>query len=209
MAAPPALQQVAQRFAATTQGIVGFRLHRVLEVRAGFSSRHEDVLVDGVYRDGTIVRVRILTYTIDGKPAGDADRATMIQAYQAPKPGQLFHVPFDARYVAEYQYVQSGPRTIAFSSTIQDGSHGDGTFTYDAAGDVLSYTYQPNALPPHATSGTIVDRRAEVLPNDWRITYETQQYKGSYGPFPGRANEEVDFYGFRRFTDLQSAIGAL
>jgi len=118
----------------------------------------------------------ILTYTIDGKPAGDADRATMIQAYQAPN-RTVIHVPFDARYVAEYQYVQSGPRTIAFSSTIQDAVTARDV-TYDAAGDVLSYTYQPNALagtPLPARSSIAAPKCAERLAHHVRDA----TYKGS------------------------------
>ena len=208
-AAPPALWQVAQRFAAGTRGIVSFRLHRVLDVGAGFSHRHEDLSLRAVAVNGTIVRVRIDTYTIDGKPASADDIAHMLAAYQTPQPGQRFHPPFDPRYVWEYRFAARPPQSMLFTSTIHDPAHGNGSFTYDGAYDVTSYAYQPNALPPHASSGTIVDRRAQVLPGYWAVTHETQDYKGSYGPFPGRAHEDVDFSGYRRFADVQSAYGSL
>lgn len=208
-AAPPALEQVAQRFTATTRGVVSYRLHRVLDVRAGFLHRHEDLSMHVVAVDGTTVRVRIDAYTIDGKPASASDSQDMTQAYEAPQAGQGFRVPFDPRYQSEYQFAAAAPETIDFTSTIRDAAHGDGSFTYNASFDVVSYTYAPNALPPHAGSGLIADTRAEVLPDYWALTHETQDYKGSYGPFSGQAHEEVEFSDYRRFADLQSALVAL
>ena len=208
-AAPPALEQVAQRFTATTRGVVGYQLHRVLDVRAGFSGRHEDLSMHVVSVDGTIVRVRVERYTIDGKPASASDSQSMAQAYEAPQAGQRFRVPFDPHYAAEYQFTAAALGTVAFSSTIRDAAHGNGSFTFDTDYDVVSYAYQPNVLPPHASSGTIADTRAEVLPGYWGLTHETQDYKGSYGPFAGRAHEDVDFSDYRRFADVQSALATL
>jgi hypothetical protein len=206
---PPALVQVAERFSQGTRGIVAFRLHRVLDVHAGFSRRHEDLVLNGVYQDGTIVKVRVVSYTIDGKPASAAEQAAMAQAYQSPRPDETFAPPFDARFVAEYSCRQDAPGTIAFASGARNAAHGSGTFAYDAEANVVSYTYRPNALPPHASAGTIMDTRAEVLPHYWAVTQETQQYKGSYGPFSGTGTERVEYSDFRRFADLQSAASAL
>jgi hypothetical protein len=208
-AVPPAVAQVAQRFAASTRGIVSFRLHRVLDVGAGFSHRHEDLTLLAVAVNGTVMRVRIESYTIDGNPASASDTANMVQAYQAPKPGQVFALPFDARHVSEYRYAASAPQTVTFTSTIHNGAHGNGTFAYDGDYHVAWYTYRPNVLPPHATWGSILDRCAQVLPDYWGVTRETQDYKGRFGPFSGQALETVDFSGYRRFPDLQSALDAL
>ncbi len=207
--APPDLTRVAQRFAETSRGFVGFHLHRTLDVHAGFSSRHEDLVLDGIYVDGVIVKVRIASYTIDGKAAGAPAEATLKAAYEHPNPGDVFNVPFDSPYAEGYQYSSAGPQKLAFTSKVHDGAHGNGTFTYDAAGDVLSYTYQPNVLPPHATSGEITDRRAEVLPGYWAVTQESHEYGGSYGPFRGAGNVEIEYSGFRRFADLQSVLRSL
>ncbi|HEX4014703.1 MAG TPA: hypothetical protein VHX17_12575 [Candidatus Cybelea sp.] len=186
-----------------------FRLRRVLDVHAGFSKRHEDLVLDGVYEDGAVVKVRVIAYTIDGRTADAQQQAEMAQAYENPKPGDTFAIPFDSRNAAAYSFVQQGPATIAFSSTLHDAAHGSGTFTYDQTNSVVGYTYQPNVLPPHASWGEITDRRAQVLPGYWAVTAETQNYKGSYGPFAGAATEEVDYSGFRRFASRQSAIDAL
>ncbi|HZY97322.1 MAG TPA: hypothetical protein VFE35_09480 [Candidatus Cybelea sp.] len=207
--APPALTLVAQRYAETNRGVVTFRLHRIFDVHAGFSSRHEDLVLTGVYADGAIAKVRVVSYTIDGKPAGAAAQAALEQAYEHPSLTDAFDLPFDPRYFSAYQYQSAGPQKIAFTSSVRDAAHGNGTVSYDADGNVVSYTYQPNALPPHASFGEVTDRRSEVLPGYWAVIQETQQYKGSYGPFPGAGTVQITFSDFRRFPDLQSALRAI
>ncbi len=207
--APPGLSMVAQRFADTSRGIVSFHLHRVFDVHAGFSKRHEDLVMDGVYHDGQVVKVHISSYTIDGKDADAATVTTLVQSYEHPGPFALFNLPFDPRYVAAYQYQNAGPQKIAFTSSLRDAAHGSGSFSFDANGNVVSYTYQPNVLPPHASYGEVTDKRSEALPGYWAVVEETQQYKGTYGPFPGWGTVEITFSGFHRFTDLQSALRSL
>jgi len=207
--APPELTLVAQRFAETNRGIVSFHLHWTMDVHAGFSGRREDRLIDGIYEDGTIVKVRVSSYTIDGKPAGDAADAALEQGYEHPNPGDVFNAPFDPRYLSAYQYQSNGPQKIAFTSNLRDAAHGNGSMSCDVADNVVDYTYQPNALPPHASSAEVTDRRSEVLPGYWAVTQEIQQYKGSYGPFPGTGTVQSTFSDFRRFADLQSALRAI
>ncbi len=207
--APPALTVVAQKFAETNRGIVSFHLHRVFDVHAGFSKRHEELDMDGIYSDGAIVKVHVSSYTIDGKTADAATQATLVQSYEHPAPGAVFNAPFDPRYVTAYQYQSAGPQKIGFTSAVRDAAHGNGSFSFDPSGNVLSCTYQPNALPPHASFGEVTDRRSEALPGYWAVVEETQQYKGSYGPFPGAGTVEITFSDFRRFSDLQSALRSL
>jgi hypothetical protein len=207
--APPALMQVAQQFAQTSRGVVAFRLRRTLDVHGGFSSRHEDLIMNAVYDDGTIVKVRVASYTINGTAAGAADTASVEQSWDHPKAGDVFAPPFDVRNFGAYQYQSGGTSTVDFTSSVRDAGHGSGSFTYDVQGDVLSCTYQPNALPPHARWGEITDRREEVLPGYWAITQETQEYRGMYGPFPAAGTVEFTFSDFRRFADLASALSAL
>ncbi|MBV8197670.1 MAG: hypothetical protein JO263_06025 [Candidatus Eremiobacteraeota bacterium] len=165
--------------------------------------------MEGVYQDGAVAKVRIVTYTIDGKPASASDQAAVQDAWEHPKPSDGFRPPFDPRYLDAYQYQVVQPQKVSFTSSIADAAHGNGTFTYDANNDVLDMTYRPNALPPYANFAEITDRRAEVLPGYWAVTQETQQYKGSYGPFPGAGRVEMTYSNFRRFDDLQSALQAI
>jgi len=55
----------------------------------------------------------------------------------------------------------------------------------------------------------MTDRRAQVLPGYWAVTRETQEYRGSYGPFPAAGTIEVTFSDFRRSSDVQSALRSL
>jgi hypothetical protein len=207
--APPALAEVAQRFAETSRGVVAFQMHRVFDVHGGLQSRHEDLVMSAVYDDGTIARVRVLSYSIDGKAAGAADIAALEQSWNHPRSSDVFAPPYDQRFFDDYQYQPGGPSTIGFTSTVHDAGHGNGSFAYDASDDVLWVTYAPNQLPPHARSGEITDQRAEVLPGYWAVTHETQEYRGMVGPFSAAGTIKVDFSGFRRFADLQSALRAL
>jgi hypothetical protein len=207
--APPALAAVAQRFSESTRGVVAFRMHRTFEAHAGFSSRHEDLVMDGIFVDGSIVKVRVLSYTIDGKAAGADACAAVERAWQNPKPGDEFAPPFDARNFDAYQYQPEGTGAFAFTSSVRDAGHGNGSFDYDAQGNVVAYVYQPNALPPHARSGQISDKRAEVLPGYWAVTEEMQTYKGTVGLFSGSGTVQLLFSNFRRFADLQSATRSL
>lgn len=207
--APPTLAQVAQRFTQTSHGYVAFQLHRVFDVHGGPQRRHEDLVMNGVYEDGTLVRVRVVSYAINGRPAGASDVAGVEQSWNHPKPNEVFAPPFDPRNFGTYQYRNGGDAAIAFSSDVRDAGHGSGSFTYDDHGNVASYTFEPNSLPPHAKSGTIADRRAEVLPGYWASTQETQTYKGSYGPFSAAGTIEITYTNFRRFSNLNTALTSL
>jgi hypothetical protein len=207
--APPALTQIVQRYQQTSRGVVVFRMHRTLDVHGAFKKRHEDLVMEGVYQDGATVKVHVYSYTIDGHAASSSDVAALEESWDHPKASDVFAPPFDPNHVDGYQYQQGGGSTIYFNSSVQDAGHGRGSFTYNAQNDVVSVSYQPNALPPHASSGQITDVRSEVLPGYWAITQETQQYKGNYGPFAAAGTVQVAFSDFRRFPDLQSALRAL
>ena len=207
--APPALMQVAQRYEATSRGVVGFRMQRIFDVHAGPRRRHEELALEGVYNNGALVKVRVLNYTIDGKAASASDRSTLVQEWEHPQPGNAFAPPFDPRNFGAYSYRSAGAQTIAFSSSVNDRGHGSGTFTYDGAGNVIAYTYHPNVLPPHAKSGEINDRRGPVLLGYWAVTQEAHQYSGSYAIFAGAATVTMNYSGFHRYPNLRSALSAM
>ena len=207
--APPVLTQVAQRFAETSRGIVTFRMHRIFDVRDVVRHRHEDLVMNGVYDDGVLARVHVVSYAIDGRATSAGDIANVEQSWNQPRPGDVFAPPFDARNFDAYQFHIAGASTIDFTSSDRDAGHGNGSFTYDDQYEVLSYTYQPNALPEYAHSAQITDRRSEVLPGYWASTQEKQEYKGSVGPFAGSGIIQVTYSYFRRFPDLESALRAL
>lgn len=165
--------------------------------------------MNGLYNDGALVRVRIVSYTIDGHPASADEIAGVEQSWNHPKPTDVFAPPFDPKNFGAYQYRSEGEASMTFSSGVRDAGHGSGSFAYNAQGDVLSYTFVPNSLPPHARSGTIEDRRAEVLPGYWASVEETQEYKGTYGPFAASGTIAITYSNFRRYSDLATALSAL
>lgn len=165
--------------------------------------------MNGVYNDGALVKVRVVSYTIDGHPASPNEIAGIEQSWNHPKLTDVFAAPFDPKNAGAYQYRSGGETSIAFSSNVQDAGHGSGSFAFDARGNVLSYSFVPNALPPHARSGEITDQRAEVLPGYWASSEETQQYRGTYGPFAAAGTIQTTYSNFRRFADLSSALSAL
>src|SRR6516165_10093305 len=111
---PPALTLVAQRFTESTRGVVSFRLHRVFDVHAGPMGRHEDFTLDGVYEDGAIVKVHVVSYTIDGKPVSAASQSALAQSYVHPKTGGGFALPFDSKNFGAYQYQNTAAQRIDF-----------------------------------------------------------------------------------------------
>jgi hypothetical protein len=205
---PPIVVRIAERTAQTSKGVVALRLHRVFDVHAGPSSRHDDLVLAEALQDGRVIRVRVVSYTIGGKTASTDQSAALAQSYEHPKPGDVFDEPFDARFLRDYHYTVNG-RTIAFTSPIHDGAHGSGTFAIDASDNVTARTYTPNVFPRYATGGSVSDSRANVLSNYWAMTREVQQWRGHYGLFSGGATVVITQMGFRRFATAAQAASAI
>jgi hypothetical protein len=205
---PPIVVSVGQRFLQTSRGVVTFRLHRVFDVHAGPSSRHDDLVLDGVYQNGNLVRVHIVSDTVGGKAQSQDDVATAEDAWLHPKAGDAFHPPFDPQYFAEYSY-QARSAKVRFTSKIDDGGHGMGSFSYDPNHNVTSYTYQPAAMPQYAKSGTVSGTRSAVLPGYWATVKETQQYQGHYALWNGGATVQLMWSSFHRYDSLTAAERAI
>ncbi|MBV8435731.1 MAG: hypothetical protein JO029_15730 [Candidatus Eremiobacteraeota bacterium] len=207
---PAVVASVGQRFVQTSRGYVTFRLHRVFDVHAGPSSRHDDLVLEGVFSNATLVSVRIVSDTIGGKAQTPDEIATAEEEWVHPKSGDAFHAPFDPRYFGEYSYRAQPVRSaITFTSLVSDGGHGSGSFSYDRKYDVTSYTYEPSVMPQYAKTGTVSGTRAGVLPGYWAITQETQQYQGHYALWNGGATTQYTWSDFRRFGTLAEAERAI
>jgi hypothetical protein len=206
---PAAVVQIAQRVAGQERGTVVYRLHRVFDVHAGPMHRHDDYVL-AIAADGNqTIKVRVIRATIGGKTADAATISKIEDQWERPKPADVFHRPFDPRYLSEYTYDQVNPQTYRFSSSIHDAAHGTGTFTVDGTGNVVKYQYTPNVLPQYSSSATISDTRAQVLPAYWGVTSETQQYSGHYAIFGGGATTVLTYDAFARYPDATAAIAAL
>jgi hypothetical protein len=207
---PPAVMQIAQRTQREESGVVLYRLRRTFDVHAGPFRRHDELELLVAAQDGRTIKVRVIKAVTGGKAADEAGRASIAQQYEHPKAGDVFHRPFDARYAAEYTFESTTePQTFRFTSTIHDASHGSGTFSTDASGNVVRYQYSPYTLPQYTSSGSITDQRSEVLPNYWALTREDHHYSGHYAIFGGGADVVIQYDGFKRFADVGSALSAL
>src|SRR5262249_18518458 len=130
---PPIVASIGQRYLQTSRGVVAFRMHRVFDVHAGPSSRHDDLVLECVYNNGTLVSVHILSDSIGGQ-AQDAEQiATAEREWTHPKPEDVFHQPFDPKYFREYRYGPIAPNRVSFAPAIQDAAHGTGSFAYDSS----------------------------------------------------------------------------
>jgi hypothetical protein len=208
-AVPAVVTLAAERTQRTERGVIGFRVHRVFDVHAGPYSRHDDLEFSGVYEDGKLVKVRILRQQTGGRDDDEKTKAQTAEKYEHPAPTDVFRRPYDPRYLSDYTYETVDARTVRFKSPIRDTAHGDGTFTVDADGNVVSVQYAPAALPQYTRSGTVVDERAQVLPGFWAMTREVHQYRGRYAIFGGGATVTITQSGFTRFPTLAEGLTAL
>lgn len=207
--APPAIVEIAQRVKQQEHGIVLYRLHRIFDVHAGPMRRHDELELAVVTQDAHVVKVRVLRAVTGGKAMDEAGAKQVENQYEHPNPADVFHRPFDPAYVHEYTYQTVDATTYRFTSALRDGSHGDGTFSLDGAGNVVRYEYTPDALPRYATSGTVTNDRSQVLPGVWNLTREAHQYRGHYLLFGGGATALITYDSFQAYADIESALSAL
>lgn len=208
-AAPPAVVQIAERFSHQERGVVGYRMHRVFDVHAGPMHRHDELDLAVASQDGETIKVRVVRAVSNGKEADNPGKVQIENQYEHPNPGDVFHRPFDPQYLGEYSYEAVDAQTYRFTSAMRDGSHGDGTFSTDTAGDVVKYQYTPKVMPRYTTSGTVTEERAQVLPGFWFLTRENHDYRGHYAIFGGGATVLIIYDSFKRYPDAASAISAL
>jgi hypothetical protein len=209
VAVPAIVTQAAQRTQATERGVVGYRTHRVLDVHAGPYSRHDDMVFAAVYENGVLVKMRIVYQKIGGKETDAATKAQTENKYEHPAPGDVFSRPYDSKFFNDYSYQTVDAHTVRFTTNVHKAGYGDGTFTVDNDGNVVSLEYAPAVLPQHANSGTVKDQFAQVLPNYWALTQEVQQYSGRYFLFGGGGTATITNSAFTRFADTASATAAL
>jgi hypothetical protein len=209
IAASPIVLQIAHQFARTQHAVVSFRYHRVFDVSAGPSSRHDDMIFDGIDVDGTLVKVRVLRDFVGGKPASASDVASVVRSYEHPKAGAAFDAPWDLRFASDYRYAVNGRRVVFTAAMPRAAGFGNGSFTFDGRGNVVAYSYSPDIMPQYARSGTIAGSRSAVLPGYWATTRETQSYTGSYLLVPARATVKISESNFRRFSTLSAAASAV
>jgi len=218
-AVPTIVQRAADARAADMQGVVGMQRHFSTEIKGGPLHHSEQSDSAQLLIDGSSARIRYYGIVDDGH-ALSADQLAKReqQANQQWTEGKVFFKePYDARYLSDYMFVQQpgcpcadGLVAVDFSSPIRDNQHGQGTMWIDpATARVQRLTYVPNALPPHATSGSVTEVSSEPLPHLWYVTRIEQHYGGHAFLFKGEGSFLGVFDHFRRFSNTNDGEVAL
>jgi hypothetical protein len=205
---PAAVVLAASLAARDHDGIIGYRIHRTVDMAAGPIRRHEDVVLVVAFENDRMIKVRVLRDMVSGRTTGaPAQQALERQLLAASKePG--FAVPFDARHFHDYTYKVQG-NLVAFSSVMKDARHANGYFVLGSSGAVTELQYALNVLPKYATAGTVHEERAEVLPHFWATVRSTQLFEGRYAIFRGRGEFVTVDSDFHRFGTVDAATAWL
>jgi len=222
--AAPAVPDIVRRASSTyTQsiaGLIGMQRHFKTVISAGPFHHTEQSDSAIVFNDGAFVDVAYYRIIDDGRALSERDLSKRVaQTVDDWKAGKVFFKePYDPRFTNDYQFqplascngCPANAVAVHFESPIRDMQHGSGTMTIDSgSGRVLSLTYAPNALPPHATSGEITEVSSEPIDGLWYVTRIEQTYKGRYAIFHGSGTFSGAFDHFRRFPNASAAEQSL
>jgi hypothetical protein len=217
---PSLVQNVALAYAAGLHGPIGMDRHFSTTIKAG-PVTHTETSDSGIlFNNGAFVKVKYYQITDDAKafsPEQLAERES--QTNKDWLAGKIFFKePYDPRYMGDYSFSEpqacsgcpSGQLAINFKSTLQDSQHGNGIMWIDPARTrVTQLTYTPNALPSHATSGTVTEVSSDPTPGIWYVTRIDQVYQGHEFFVKGTGKFSGTFDRIRRFPSLAEAEAAL
>jgi len=194
--------------------------HFSTTIKAG-PIRHTETSESGVlFNDGTFVKIKYYQVADDGK----AFSAKQLQAREAQTNSDwttgkiFFKEPYDRRFMGDYSFSQPQvcagcPNTllvVRFTSAIQDAQHGNGMMWIDSTtARVKQLTYAPNALPSHATSGSVSEISSNPAPGIWYVTRIDESYNGRAAIISGTGTFTGTFDRIRRFPSLAQGQAAL
>lgn len=214
------VRRASETYVLEMHGFVGMERHFTTKLRGGPFEHGEQSDSGQLFRDGKFVQIAYYRIVRDGQ------QLTVSQVAQRNERANkdwaagkvFFKEPYDPRYMSEYTFEASpecsgcsaGTQGIRFDSSIRDGQHGAGVMYIDLkTGHVLKLTYIPNALPPHATSGTVTEVGGQVLPHLWHVSHITEVYQGHAFFFSGTGTFTGVFDHFRRLPTLTAGESAL
>lgn len=219
-AAPAIVQRASKAYAAELHGYIGMQRHFTTDIKGGLVFHVEQSDSGILLHNGYFVAAQYYRITRDGK-ASDAkqiaDRTKQTNAdWLAGK--VFFKEPYDPRFLRDYSFIErmpcaacrSGTARVDFGTSAADAQHGRGTMWIDrATGQVLRLTYIPNALPPHATSGSVSETSGMALPGLWYVVRIDETYHGHVLILSGVGTFTGIFDQFRRFSTAAAARSAL
>ncbi len=212
---PDIVRHAASFNSTSLSGIIVEQRHVALQAAAGpmHYAEENDAIV--LIQDGQYKHVRYLRMDKNGATASNeevAQRERQNNDDLARGKG-FFKQPYDARYLGDYSYTETQcacathARSIQFRSIVRDDQHGDGTMTIDpATGRVLSLTYTPDVMPPHASSGTVTETFGEAVPGVWTIISIDHSYTGRVAFFHGSGTLAERHDHFQRFDNRVAAM---
>lgn len=216
---PAIVARAADAYTKNVQGVVGMQRHFSTSISAGV--HHTEASESGLLlNDGAFVAIEYYRIVDDGKVFSSQQIAARnTQTNQDWSAGKVFFKePYDRRYLGDYRFDASaacpdcptGTVAVTFSSSIRDAQHGNGMMWIDeATARVEKLTYAPNALPPHATSGSVTETSSAVLPDLWYVTKIDETFAGrvlivsGHGTFTGLVDH------FQRFASTADGTAAL
>ncbi len=195
--------------------------HFSTEVRGGPVTHGEQSDSGQLMHDGHFVKIAYYRVVRDG------------QAFSAPQIQQrneqtnkdwtagkvFFKEPYDPQYINDYSFGRrqagcpacpAGADAVSFASTIHDSQHGSGVMYIDTSNaHVVKLTYSAYMLPPHASSGSVIETGGQALPDLWYVVRIDQTYHGHEFVISGTATFTGTFDHFRRFSNVSSGEAAL
>lgn len=219
-AVPALVLRAVAAFQSDVHGVIGLHRHFTTLIQGGPVKHSEESDSGFIMNDGAFVRIHYYRVADDGRPftVQQLDQRET-QTNRDWSDGKVFFKePYDRRYVADYRFSEpeactacpDGTMAVRFTSPIKDSQHGNGTMWIGTAtARVYKLTYVPNALPPHATSGTITEIGGEALPDIWYVIRIDESYRGHELVLSGTATFTGIFDRFRRFASLSEAESAL
>ena len=217
---PEIVQRASSVYAHSVAGLVGMQRHFKTVIGAGPVHHTEESDSAVLFNDGVFVDAAYYRIVDDGRPISQTDlnkrTAQTVEDWRAGR--VFFKEPYDPHFMSDYRFqpptkcngCPANAVAVQFDSSIRDMQHGSGTLIIDGvSGRVLSLTYAPNALPPHATSGEITEVSGEPIDGLWYVTRIEQKYQGKYAIFHGSGTFSGSFDHFRRFANSSTAEAAL
>lgn len=217
---PPIVERAIAAYETAVHGIIGMQRHFSTVIDAGIA-RHTEQSDSGLLlKDGAFVRAHYYRVVEDGKEFSATELAGRDkQTNEGWSAGKVFFKePYDRRFVGDYQFdtaggcadCASGTVRVTFESRKHDAQHGAGTMWIDPANaQVVKLTYVPYAFPPHATSGTVTETTAQVLPNLWYVARIEETYAGRALLLRGTATFTASMDHFQRFATLADGEDAV
>jgi hypothetical protein len=219
-AIPSLVQKAALAYAAGLRGAIGMQRHFSTTIKAGPVTHSESSDSGILFNNGAFVKIKYYRIADDAKAFSAAQiRARESQTNKDWTAGKIFFKePYDERYMGDYSFSQpqacsgcpSGLLAVNFRSELQDVQHGNGIMWIDSGrARVTELIYTPNALPPHATSGTVTEVSSNPAPGIWYVTRIDETYQGHELIVKGTGKFSGTFDRMRRFSSLAQGEAAL